>query len=128
MAIAFKGLHLPKSEAARGRRSETARATTASPEPPKKKVTASAAWREARELILARRGRLTLGLALMIVNRLVGLVLPATSKFLIDDVIGRNRPDLLLPLAGVAAVATIVQAVTAFSLSQVLGVAAQRAI
>jgi subfamily B ATP-binding cassette protein MsbA len=128
MAIAFKGLHLPRSEAARGRRTETARAATASPEPPKKKVTASAAWREARELILARRGRLTLGLALMIVNRLVGLILPATSKFLIDDVIGKNRPDLLLPLAGVAGLATIVQAVTAFSLSQVLGVAAQRAI
>jgi subfamily B ATP-binding cassette protein MsbA len=128
MAIAFKGLHLPKSEAARGRRSETARAATASPDPPKKKVTASAAWREARELILARRGRLTLGLALMVVNRLVGLILPATSKFLIDDVIGKNRPDLLLPLAGVAGIATMVQAATAFSLSQVLGVAAQRAI
>jgi ABC-type multidrug transport system fused ATPase/permease subunit len=64
----------------------------------------------------------------MLVNRLVGMVLPATSKYLIDDVIGRNQADLLLPLALVAGAATIVQAVTAFSISQVLGVAAQRAI
>jgi ABC-type multidrug transport system fused ATPase/permease subunit len=128
MAIAFRGLRLPRSEAARGRRSDAARAASPAPEPPKKKVTASAAWREARELVLARRGRLALGLALMLVNRLVGMVLPATSKYLIDDVIGRNQADLLLPLALVAGAATIVQAVTAFSISQVLGVAAQRAI
>src|SRR5687767_1489166 len=128
MAIAFKGLSLPKSEAARGRPSDAARTATAPPEPPKKKVSASAACREARELILARRGRLMLGLGLMIVNRLVGLVLPATSKFLIDDVIGKGRAELLMPLALIAGAATIVQAVTAFSLSQVLGVAAQRAI
>jgi ABC-type multidrug transport system fused ATPase/permease subunit len=64
----------------------------------------------------------------MLVNRLAGLVLPATSKFLIDDVIGRGRADLLMPLAGAAAAATLVDAATAFSLSQVLGVAAQRAI
>ena len=128
MATAFKGLSLPKSEAARGRRSDAARTATEAPDPPKKKVSASAAWREARELILARRGRLTLGLVLMVVNRLVGLVLPATSKFLIDDVIGKGRAELLMPLALVAGAATIVQAVTAFSLSQVLGVAAQRAI
>ena len=64
----------------------------------------------------------------MLVNRLVGLVLPATSKFLIDDVIGKGRSDLLMPLALAAGAATIVQAVTSFALSQVLGVAAQRAI
>src|SRR5687767_10100181 len=64
----------------------------------------------------------------MLVNRLAGLVLPATSKFLIDDVIGKGRADLLMPLAFAAGGATIVDAVTAFSLSQVLGVAAQRAI
>ena len=64
----------------------------------------------------------------MLVNRLVGLVLPATSKFLIDDVIGKQRADLLMPLAVAAGAATLVQAVTSFALSQVLGVAAQRAI
>ncbi len=126
MAIGFGGVRVPRSEAARGRRSDAARVDT--PSIPKKKVTASAAWREARTLIVARRGRLALGLGLMIINRLVGLVLPATSKFLIDDVIGKGRADLLMPLALAAGAATVVQAVTSFSISQVLGVAAQRAI
>ena len=64
----------------------------------------------------------------MLVNRLSGLVLPATSKYLIDDVIGKQRAELLMPLALAAGAATVVQAVTSFALSQVLGVAAQRAI
>ena len=64
----------------------------------------------------------------MLVNRLAGLVLPATSKYLIDDVIGKRRAELLMPLALAAGAATLVQAVTSFALSQVLGVAAQRAI
>jgi subfamily B ATP-binding cassette protein MsbA len=94
----------------------------------KKNVDYSNAWQEARTLIAARRGRLVLGLALMLVNRLAGMVLPATSKYLVDDVIGKNRTDLLYPLALAAGAATLVQAATTFSLSQVLGVAAQRAI
>src|SRR5262249_23109314 len=94
----------------------------------KKKVDYGNAWEEARTLILARTGRLTLGLVLMLINRLAGRILPATSKYLIDDVIGKRRADLLVPLALAAGGATIIQAVTSFSLSQVLGVAAQRAI
>jgi ABC-type multidrug transport system fused ATPase/permease subunit len=97
-------------------------------DPQKRKTNIANAWAEARELVWAHRWRLGLGLALMLVNRLAGLVLPATSKFLIDDVIGRGRADLLMPLAFAAGGATIVDAITAFSLSQVLGVAAQRAI
>jgi ATP-binding cassette, subfamily B, putative efflux pump len=124
MAISSSFLGRPKRR--RARRAETAIPKVPSPE--KKKVTASAAWREARELMWARRGRLALGLGLMLVNRLAGLVLPATSKFLIDDIIGKHRADLLTPLALVAGAATVVQAVTSFALSQVLGVAAQRAI
>jgi subfamily B ATP-binding cassette protein MsbA len=64
----------------------------------------------------------------MIVSRLAGLVLPGSSKFLIDEVIGNNRADILLPLALAVAAATVVQSGTSFALSQVLGVAAQRAI
>ncbi|HEY5616400.1 MAG TPA: ABC transporter ATP-binding protein [Vicinamibacterales bacterium] len=94
----------------------------------KKKVSVSAAWREARELVWAHRRRLGLGLVLMLVGRLAGLVLPASSKWLIDEVIGKSRTDLLLPIALAAGAATLVQAVTAFALSQILGVAAQRAI
>ena len=94
----------------------------------KKRVSASAAWREARELVWHHRRRLVLGLGLMLVGRLAGLVLPGSSKWLIDEVIGNNRTDLLVPLALIAGAATIVQAVTSFALSQILGVAAQRAI
>ena len=94
----------------------------------KRKTNIANAWAEARELVWAHRGRLALGLVLMLVNRLAGLVLPASSKFLVDDVIGRGRAELLMPLALAAGAATIVDATTAFALSQVLGVAAQRAI
>jgi subfamily B ATP-binding cassette protein MsbA len=91
-------------------------------------VKRDAAWNEAKSLIWARRGRLMAGLALMLVSRLSGLVLPATSKFLIDDVIGKGRHELLPTLALAAGAATIIQAITSFSLSQILGVAAQRSI
>ncbi|HKR58756.1 MAG TPA: ABC transporter ATP-binding protein, partial [Pyrinomonadaceae bacterium] len=94
----------------------------------KKRVTPAAAWRDARELVWAHRYRLALGMLLMIVNRLVGLVLPASSKYLIDEVILKHRVELLWPLALAAGAATLVQAFSSFSLSQVLGVAAQRAI
>jgi len=128
MAIGLKGgLGMPRSERARGRRSDAPQALT-EPQKQKKKLEAAAVWREARELIWARRGRIGLGLALMLVNRLSGLVLPASSKYLIDDVIGKGRADLLTPLALAAGAATLVQAVSSFALSQVLGVAAQRAI
>ncbi|HJQ34063.1 MAG TPA: ABC transporter ATP-binding protein, partial [Pyrinomonadaceae bacterium] len=88
----------------------------------------SQAWRDARELVWAHRGRLALGMALMLVNRLVGLVLPASSKYLVDEVIIKHRGELLGAIALAAGAATVVQAVTSFTLSQVLGVAAQRAI
>ena len=96
--------------------------------PKKKGVSASAAWREARSLLWAHRRRLITGLILMLVSRLAGLVLPASSKYLIDDVVGKNRTDLLPMIALAAGTATLVQAVTSFALSQILGVAAQRAI
>jgi ABC-type multidrug transport system fused ATPase/permease subunit len=65
---------------------------------------------------------------LMIIDRLGGMVLPLSSKYLIDDVVGKGRHDLLVPIALAAGGATIVQAFTSFANSQVLGVAAQRAI
>lgn len=94
----------------------------------KNRITPATAWRDARELIWDHRYRLSLGMFLMLVNRLVGLVLPASSKFLIDDIILKQRSDLLIPLALAAGGATLVQALSSFALSQVLGVAAQRAI
>jgi subfamily B ATP-binding cassette protein MsbA len=98
------------------------------PEKKKKKIHWSAAWQEARALIWARRWRLALGLLLMLVNALAGFVLPLLSKSLIDDVIGKGRVELLPRFAWIVGVATLVQAASSFALSQVLGVAAQKAI
>ena len=95
---------------------------------PKKKIRWSSAWADARELVWAHRRRLALGAVLMIINQAMGLVLPASTKYLIDVVIGKGRIDLLWKIAVATAGATIVQVITSFSLSQVLGVAAQRAI
>src|SRR5213075_312514 len=95
---------------------------------PKKAAITPGAWQEARALIYAHRKRLSLGFVLLLVNRVAGFVLPASPKYVIDRVIGHNRPELLLPLALVVVAATLVQAVTGFGLSQILGVAAQRAI
>src|SRR5947199_3063949 len=94
----------------------------------KKKIRWSAAWADARELVWAHRSRLALGAVLMLVNQAMGLVLPASTKYLIDHVIVKGRTDVLWKIALAAAIATVVQALTSFSLSQVLGVAAQRAI
>jgi subfamily B ATP-binding cassette protein MsbA len=95
---------------------------------PPKKTISPGAWQEARALIYAHRKRLGLGLALLLVNRLAGLVLPSSSKWVIDRVINQHHPELLLPLALAAGGATVIQAITGFGLSQILGVAAQRAI
>ena len=94
----------------------------------KKSLPLSVLARDAMELVQARRGRLLLGFSLLLVSRLSGLVLPGVTKILLDDVIGKNRRDLLLPIVLAAGGATLIQAITGYSLSQVLGKAAQRSI
>jgi subfamily B ATP-binding cassette protein MsbA len=94
----------------------------------RKKIRWSAAWGDAHDLIWAHRRRLGLGAVLMIINQAMGVVLPASTKYLIDQVIIKQRADLLWKIALAAGGATVIQAVTSFALSQVLGVAAQRAI
>ncbi len=94
----------------------------------KRKVSAEVAWREARELIWKHRKRLALGFVLMLVNRGAGLVLPGSSKMLIDDILPSGDVGKLTLLAIVVGGATLLQAGTSFALSQILGVAAQKAI
>jgi subfamily B ATP-binding cassette protein MsbA len=94
----------------------------------KRKLKLSDVWAEAKGLVWAHRSRLALGLSLMLVNRLAGLVLPFTSKYLIDDVAMNQSVGLLPTLALAVGIATLFQASSSFALSQVLGVAAQRAI
>ncbi len=95
---------------------------------PGKKINYQRAWSEARELVWRHRRSLTIGLLLMLVNRLSGLVLPASSKYLIDEVLAKHRGDLLVWIALGTAVAVLIQAITTFALSQVVSVAAQQAI
>jgi len=85
-------------------------------------------WPDLREMILPRRGILALGLLLMIINRLCGVVLPGSTRYLIDDVIGKGRHDLLVPLVSAVLGATLIQGITSFSLTQLLSKAAQRLI
>lgn len=94
----------------------------------KKSVNYATAWQEARSLMWAARGRLALGALLMIPSQLSSFVLPGSTQFLIDDVFPNKRFDLLYWFALAVAVSTALGAVSTFALSQVLGVAAQRAI
>lgn len=117
----------PRSGAVESTRRPSAGAASGDPET-KRPVNRTAAWREARALLYSHRRRLLIGLMLMLISRLSGVVLPALSKYVIDDVFGKGRTDLLPPIALAAGAATVVQAVTSFALSQLLGVAAQKAI
>ena len=81
-----------------------------------------------KELVRPRRKLLAIGFLLMIVNRLAGLVLPGSTKYLIDTVIGQKRQDLLTPLVLAVLGATLLQAVTSFTLTQLLSKEAQRLI
>jgi ABC-type multidrug transport system fused ATPase/permease subunit len=94
----------------------------------KKKINYSGAWKEARTLIWSYRKRLFVGTLLMLVGRAAAMVLPSSVKFIVDDVFANNDRELLLWIVLAIGAAAIVQGVTSFTLSQVLGVAAQRAI
>ena len=62
------------------------------PRPDKKKLDSKRAWGEMRALMAQHKRSLAIGFSLMIVNRLSGMVLPASSKWLIDEVIRYSGP------------------------------------
>ena len=106
----------------------TGRATVAGlsaerPKPPLKKVLP-----EVWKLVHPRRWLLAGGFALMIVNRASGLILPASTKYLIDDVMDKRQIGLLPLIVGAVVTATILQGVTSFTLTQLLSKAGQRLI
>ncbi|MCC6489627.1 MAG: ABC transporter ATP-binding protein [Candidatus Hydrogenedentes bacterium] len=108
----------------------------------KRKLKWSDVWREARDLIWRHRRRLALGMSLMLVSRAAGWVLPASSKFVVDTILGHADPGgipddpavwaerikMLWLVAGAVGAATVVEAITSFANSQIIGVAAQKAI
>jgi ABC-type multidrug transport system fused ATPase/permease subunit len=80
------------------------------------------------ELVRPRRSLLAFGFVLMVINRVCGLVLPYSQKFLIDTVIVQRHLAGLKPLVLTVLAATVIQGITAFSLTQLLSKAAQRLI
>jgi ABC-type multidrug transport system fused ATPase/permease subunit len=80
------------------------------------------------ELVRPRRGLLAFGMVLMAINRVSGLVLPASTKYLVDDILGKHHYALLRPLILAVVGATAVQGITSFALTQLLSKAAQRLI
>src|SRR5438067_3430458 len=93
---------------------------------PKKPLKASHIYRDLRDLVWPRRRLFLMGLILVFINRLAGLVLPGSTKWLLDDVIGKHRQDLLLPLVSAVAVAIVIQGATSYALIQLLSTSAQR--
>jgi len=79
-------------------------------------------------LIRPRRGVLLLGLLLVSVNRVSGLILPGSSKYLFDNVIDKHQVQLLLPIVLAVVGATLLQGITSFTLTQLLSKSAQRMI
>jgi len=79
-------------------------------------------------LIKPRRSILLVGFLLMAINRVCGLILPATPKYLLDDVVQKRHVGLLVPLVLTLAAATLVQALTSYSLTQLLSKSSQRMI
>jgi ABC-type multidrug transport system fused ATPase/permease subunit len=94
----------------------------------KKKVNYANAWAEAKVLMHRHRSSLAVGFVLMLISRVASLVLPTSTKYLVDKVIGQHRSDLLVPIALAIGAATLVQGITSFANSQVISVAGQRAI
>jgi ABC-type multidrug transport system fused ATPase/permease subunit len=87
-----------------------------------------AVWPEVWKLMRPRRGLLAIGFLLMVINKFAGFVLPYASKFLIDGVVTKGQTGLLRPLVFSVLIATLIQGITSFSLTQLLSKAAQRLI
>jgi ABC-type multidrug transport system fused ATPase/permease subunit len=100
------------------------------PETPKKKPNLRKIGPHVWKLMAPRKGLILGGLLLMLINRLAGLVLPLESKPLLDTVLSpiHPRPDLLPEIIFLVLGATLVQAITSFSLTQLLSKAGQRLI
>jgi subfamily B ATP-binding cassette protein MsbA len=96
----------------------------------KRKTNLKKLWPQIKVLVAPRVGLLLAGMGLMVINRFAGLVLPYTSKPLLDTVLSPThpRPDLLPPFIALVFSAMVVQAITSFSLTQLLSKAGQRLI
>ncbi len=101
-----------------------ARIRAAAGELPKAKSTVT--WRMAfRQFIWPRRKNVFIGLVLIVVSRVAGMVLPGSTKYLLDDVVAKHDLDMLWILLAAVVGALIIQSVTSYILTQLLSVEAQ---
>src|SRR5947209_6994277 len=106
-----------------GRGERTSRSTTKVVTPGKPKKSTAETWQSLPEiwaLLHPRKGVLILGFFLMTVNRLCGLVLPASTKYLVDNVFTQHQIRLLLPIVLAVVGATLLQGISSFTLTQLL--------
>ena len=106
-------------------------ATETAAKSPAKSEKRKNAWKNLPDvwaLMKPRRGLLALGFVLMAINRLSGLVLPASTKYLVDNVISKRQIQLLTPIVLAVLAATVLQGLTSFTLTQVLSKSAQKMI
>ena len=106
-------------------------ANETAPKSPGKSEKRKNAWKNLPDvwaLMKPRRGLLALGFVLMAINRLSGLVLPASMKYFVDNVVLQKQIQLLTPIVLGVLSATIVQGLTSFSLTQLLSKSAQKMI
>src|ERR1019366_2997283 len=97
---------------------------------PKRKPNLKKLWPQIWALVVPRKWLLLAGMGLMVVNRVAGLVLPYTSKSVLDGVLSplHPHPERLLRIIALVFSAMVVQAITSFSLTQLLSKAGQRLI
>src|ERR1700721_1053948 len=122
------GCGMGGARAERSPRSGAARAGQT--DPPQRKPDLKRLWPQIWGLVRPRMGLLAAGLCLMVVNRVAGLVLPYKSKALMDKVLNiqHPHPEMLPQIIALVFGAMVVQAITSFSLTQLLSKAGQRLI
>jgi ABC-type multidrug transport system fused ATPase/permease subunit len=131
MSGGFGGIGAQRGMGARAERSPGGRSRAESPANVRGEKKLSRMFDQLPEvwaLLRPRRGLLALGMVLMAINRISGLALPYSTKYLIDNVMIHRQTNLLLPLVGGVLLATLLQGVTSYTLTQTLSKAAQRMI
>ncbi len=97
-------------------------------EKPKRSESLKTLLPEVMALMLPRRGLLLFGAVLMLINRVCGLVLPFSTKYLVNDVMLKGEFKLLMPIVLGVVAATLIQGLTTYSLTQLLSKSGQRLI
>ena len=106
----------------------TGRATTAGLTASRPKPKLSKVLPDVWKLIKPRRWMLAGSFVIMLINRASGLVLPTSTRYLVDNVMAKHQMRLLPVIVGVVIAATVIQGISSFALTQILSKAGQRLI